>query len=66
MRNNNLISLLEQEDNNNKRLLNWLYSIAKRMYNSKDDKERKELFKSLNDLVELMGDSVYFNNPYID
>lgn len=66
MTNCNIYNSLKQEDERNKRLINWLYSIAKKMYNSDSDRERKDLFKNLTELVDIMGDSIYFNNPFID
>lgn len=66
MTSSNFYNSLKQEDERNKRLINWLYSIAKKMYNSDSDRERKDLYKNLTELVDIMGDSIYFNNPFID
>lgn len=66
MTSSNFYNSLKQEDERNKRLINWLYSIAKKMYNSDSDRERKDLYKNLTECVDIMGDSIYFNNPFID
>ena len=47
MTSSNFYNSLKQEDERNKRLINWLYSIAKKMYNSDSDRERKDLYKNL-------------------